>query len=60
MVKIYALYKGEECLGIGTLEELAKHFQVNLKTIKFYLTPTYKKRLKKGKNRRELVCIGSD
>lgn len=59
-MKVYAMYKGEECLGIGTLKELAEHFEVNLKTIKFYLTPTYKKRLKKGKNRRQLVYIGVD
>lgn len=59
-MKVYAMYKGEECLGIGTLKELAEQFKVNLKTIKFYLTPTYKKRLKKGKNRRKLVYIGVD
>jgi DNA-binding CsgD family transcriptional regulator len=54
------MYKGEECLGIGTIKELAEQFKVNIKTIKFYLTPTYKKRVKKSKNRRELVFIGSD
>ena len=55
--KEYAMYKGETCLGIGTLEELAKQFKVKLKTIYFYTTPTYKRRVKKGKNRRELVEI---
>ena len=25
--KTYALYKGEECLGIGTLEELAEQLK---------------------------------
>lgn len=59
-MKVYAMYKGEECLGIGTIKELAEQFKVNIKTIKFYLTPTYKKRVKKSKNRRELVFIGSD
>ena len=57
MVKVYAMYKGEECLGIGTIKELAEMLNVNIKTIKFYLTPTYKKRCKKGKKRRELIKI---
>lgn len=55
--KIYALYKGEECLGIGTKKELAEQFNVNIKTIYFYTTPTYKKRVKKGINRRVLVRV---
>lgn len=57
MVKVYAMYKGDECLGIGTLIQLAKQFNVQYRTMKFYLTPTYKKRCKKGKNRRELVRV---
>lgn len=59
-MKVYALYKGEECLGIGTLKELAKQLKVKYETMYFYTTPTYKKRCKKSKNRRELVYIGSD
>ncbi len=58
--KEYAMYKGEECLGIGTLKELAKQFNVKVKTMYFYTTPTYKKRVKKGKNRRELIYLGCD
>lgn len=57
MVKVYAMYKGEECLGIGTIKELAEMLNVSIKTIKFYLTPTYKKRCKKSKNRRELIEV---
>lgn len=59
-MKIYAMYKGEECLGIGTLKELAELLNVKYETIAFYLTPTYKKRIKNSKKRRELVFIGSD
>lgn len=59
-MKVYAMYKGEECLGIGTLKELAEQLKVKIKTIKFYLTPTYKRRVKKGKNRRELVYLGKN
>ena len=55
--KAYALYKGEECLGIGTLEELAEQLKISRKTMVFYATPTYKKRVKKGINRRVLVRV---
>lgn len=58
--KEYAMYKGEECLGIGTLKELAKRFNIKVKTMYFYTTPTYKRRVKKGKNRRVLIYLGSD
>lgn len=59
-MKVYAMYKGEECLGIGTLRELAKELNVKYDTMYFYTTPTYKKRCKKGKNRRELVYLGKN
>ena len=54
-MKQYALYKGEECLAIGTLIQIAYKMGVKLRTIEFYKTPTYKKRRKNGKNYRELV-----
>lgn len=55
---IYAMYKGDEYLSEGTIEELAENFKVSPRTIKFYLTPTYLKRGKgiKG-NRRKLVRV---
>ena len=59
-MKEYALYKGENIVGIGTLEELANQKGVQIRTIKFYLTPTYKRRLaerKKVRNALELVEI---
>lgn len=57
MNKVYAMYKGEECLAIGTIKELAEKLGVKEDTIYFYTTPTYKKRVKKGKNRRVLVRV---
>lgn len=56
-MKIYALYKGEILLATGTLLQIAHKTRVKLKTIKFYKTPTYKKRRANGKNFRELVEI---
>lgn len=56
-MKEYAIYKGEECLAIGTIKELAKKLKVKERTIYFYTTPTYKKRVKAGKNRREAIIL---
>lgn len=56
-MKVYAVYKGENCLGIGTIKELAKKLGVKERTIYFYTTPTYKKRVKSGKNRREVITL---
>lgn len=55
--KEYALYKQEECLATGTIKEIAEKMKVKNKTIYFYTTSSYKKRCKKGKNRRELVKL---
>lgn len=54
-MKVYALYKGEEILAIGTIKELSDKFDVKRKTLLFYQTPVNKKR-DKG-NRRVLVKI---
>ena len=55
LMKIYALYKGEELIATGTLLQIAYQTGVKLRTIQFYKTPAYKKRRAKGKNFRELV-----
>jgi DNA-binding CsgD family transcriptional regulator len=57
MVKIYAMYKGNNCLATGTLYQLAKDLNISIQTLRFYLTPTYRKRFEKSKNRRELIRV---
>ena len=56
-MKEYALYKGEKCLAIGSILEIAKQRNVQYKTIYFYTTPTYKRRCKNSKNRLVMVCL---
>lgn len=53
---IYALYRGEKFIGVGTKRELAELLNVKVETISFYATPAYKKRINQAKSRR-LVCI---
>ena len=40
----YALYKGDELLGIGTLEELAEKRGVQKETIYYYSMPAYQRK----------------
>ncbi|WP_179301196.1 hypothetical protein [Listeria monocytogenes] len=40
----YAIYKGDDLLKIGTLNELATFKNVKRETIFFYATPAYQKR----------------
>lgn len=56
-IKEYALYKGEKCIAIGTIQEIAKQTGVKDRTIYFYTMPVYKKRCKNSKKRLEMVRI---
>lgn len=57
-MKDYALYKGEECLAIGTISEIAEQMEVSETSIRFYLTEGHKKR--SGENARVLIEIEDD
>ena len=43
-MKQYALYRGDDLLGIGTAVELAELIGVKEDTIKWYATPSARKR----------------
>lgn len=57
--KEYALYKGEEILITGTIDEIAQNQNVTKKTIMFYHSPAHIKRHEKSKakNFKVLVCM---
>lgn len=42
----YAVYKGDEFLFMGTIKEIATHFNVKKETVYFWTSPTQKKRAK--------------
>lgn len=46
MEKIFALYKGDKFIDIGTKEYLANLLNVRKETIEFYASPTQLKRSK--------------
>lgn len=58
MSKIYALYKGDEYVTDGTLEELVEKTGKKLASLKWMLTPAAKKRSGAGSS--VLVCIGEE
>lgn len=59
----YALYKGEELLYIGTTKEIAKAYNMNVDSVKYYLSGAYKRRVenrKNSKNPRVLILLEDD
>ena len=46
--KRYAVWQGDTCLAIGTLGELAERFRVKVETVKWWASPSAKRR-DKGK-----------
>lgn len=59
-MKIYAIYKGDEFLFVGTAKECAKHFNIRNETVYFWNTQCYKKRISTLKrNGKERNCIRS-
>lgn len=55
-VKEYALYKGENMLAIGTLQEIANEMKIKINSVRYIKTPSYQKR-GTDKNRRVLVDL---
>jgi len=45
MAAEYAVYKGDQFIGLGTADYLANKLGVSVETIRFRSTPTYKKRV---------------
>lgn len=56
---IYALYKGDRFLELGTVNELAAYLNVSPRTIRFYASNTYKKRMK-GNNYYIVIKVEED
>ena len=55
---VYALYKGDTFLDIGTAEELAIKFNVKKETIKFLASKSNYKRLEKRKDKsQKMVAV---
>ena len=51
-MKEYALYKGEELLSIGTIDEISEELGIKASTIYFYKSPAYTRRTSETNGRR--------
>lgn len=57
---IYAIYKGDKFIFMGTKKECAEYLSVTPRTVYFYTTPTYQKRAKTEDNDRMIVIRVED
>lgn len=57
MSKVFAIYKGDKFIDVGTVKELAKSLNVNISTIHFYNTKTYKERSKNSNDRIDMFEV---
>ncbi|PGD75918.1 hypothetical protein COM46_13275 [Bacillus pseudomycoides] len=55
--KEYVVYKGESLICIGTIQECAQQMGVLPKTVHFYLTPAYQRRIASRKNVRNYITV---
>lgn len=64
MEREYALYKGDELLALGTLQEISEQVGAEMNTLKQYRFPSYQKRYRINKERkrntRVLVCLDGE
>lgn len=44
--KIFAVYKGDKFISVGTLKELSKELNMKIDTLRFHSKPVYFKRTK--------------
>jgi squalene cyclase len=57
--RIFALYKGDTYITQGTIREIAKYRGCTERTISFYLTDSYQKRLKNMEKNRKRRSKGN-
>lgn len=57
---IYSLYHGDEFIGVGTADELAKLIDVTPDTIRWMSTPVHKKRIVDYKRAYDVDKLGYD
>jgi len=58
--RIYAMYKGDTFITTGTLAEIAAYCGIAFATVRFYTSPTYKKRVKNIKECIDVFRLDDD
>ncbi len=57
---VYAIYKGDEFLDLGTLEELSNKFGISRKSLQWMKSPIAMKRFNGSKNGLIVIKIDDD
>ncbi len=60
MAWVYAMYKGEDCLAIGTIDEICEKMKIKKSTFHFYRTSARMKRVKNKNKSRMVIRIDND
>lgn len=55
--KVYAMYKGDKFIDIGTKAQLAVKYNIRYETMTYYLSNAYKKRLEKRDSKDAIIII---
>lgn len=58
--RIYALYKGEQFVADGTLQEISEATGKSVDFLKYMTYPIYEKRCRNGKNRLAMVLLDDE
>lgn len=48
--KVFAVYRGDTFIDVGTLKELSPRLNVKESTIRYYISQAYQRRMAKSKN----------
>lgn len=56
-LSIYLVFKGENHIITGTAEEVAEHMGWLVKTVYWYTTPQYLRRVAKRKNAKNYITV---
>lgn len=57
---IKVMYKGDDVIAVGTVMEIAQKLGKKLETVKFYGTPSYKKRIERQNGKNRLILVSED
>lgn len=53
----YAVYKGDTFIFAGTVKECADYLGIQQRSFRWYLTPSYQKRLSKRKKSKNYIVV---
>lgn len=59
-IRIFALYKGDEFIAVGTLQEISESTGKSIKSLKYMTFPYYKKKIKNSNNASMLYLLEED